>query len=117
MKRKIVVIMALVLTVTAISASAAFANGNEGQGETGAIKSMFDAMRSWSQRLQENGEITKEEAKEWDKHFKDMEKYHEENGINGHCGGQNNGNEGVENQNYMPGYRNGMMGSFSGNSL
>lgn len=116
MKRKITLILSLVLIVTAIGATTVLADGNGAQGEKSAIESMFDAMRSWSQQAQEKGEITGEEAKKLDDHFKDMEKYHEESGL-GHCGGSDNDNGDMENQNYKPGYGSGMMRNLSGNSL
>ncbi|NJD01008.1 MAG: hypothetical protein FIA99_00040 [Ruminiclostridium sp.] len=115
MKRKIIVVLAVALVVAAISVSAVFATDNGEQGKTGVIQSMFDAMRSWSQQAQDRGEITKEEAQQWDSHFKGMEKFHKENGLAGHCGGTNSGKG--ENQNHMPGYRNGMMGRPSGDGL
>lgn len=98
MKRKIAVILTLVLVVTAITASAVFAKENVEPAEKAAIKSMFDAMRSWAQQAQDNGDITKEEAKEWENHFKDMEKFHEKNGFGGMMG-------------------NGMMGNYYDNTL
>ncbi|MEZ0536846.1 hypothetical protein ACAG39_06280 [Caldicellulosiruptoraceae bacterium PP1] len=115
MKRKIMIILAVAIAITSISAFVVFAKDNREQGDKSAIRSMFDAMRSWIQQAQDNGKITKEETNEWNKHLNDMEKYHEKNGFEGHCGGTNN-REG-ENQSYMPGYGSDMMANFSGNSF
>ncbi|AUS97396.1 hypothetical protein CDQ84_15785 [Clostridium thermosuccinogenes] len=115
MKRKIMGILTVVLVVAALSTSAVFAKDNGDQREKSAINSMFDAMRNWSQQAQERGEITEEEAKEWEKHFEDMKKFHESNGFGGHCGGFNNDSGNAENQNYLP--RNSMMRRFSSNSI
>lgn len=110
MKKKIAIVLTLALVVTAISVSSVFAKDIEvDQGEKQAIKSMFDAMRSWSQQAQDSGEITKEEAKEWDKHFKDMEKFHEEDGFGGMMGSGTYGGGMMGNGNYGSG----MMGSYS----
>lgn len=85
--KKVLIVLTAALILTAISATGAFAENVIGPDEKSEIKSMFDSMRSWAQQAEENGEITKDEAKEWDKHFKSMEKYHKQNGFSEHCGG------------------------------
>lgn len=72
------------MVFTAMSVTAVFASDN--LNDRSNIKSMFDSMRDWARQAQSTGEISEQEAKEWNSHFEVMEKYHEKNGFAGHCG-------------------------------
>lgn len=51
-------------------------------------KNMMDYHREDLDKALENGEISEEEAKKWDEHYKYMEDFHNENGFRGCHGGR-----------------------------
>jgi hypothetical protein len=86
MKKKFAIVITAVLLVAAVSAPAVFAAEDNNSKVTERFESMFDSMRNWAKDAQERGQITQEEAERWNKHFDDMEEFHQENGFSGHCG-------------------------------
>lgn len=121
MSRKIAVIISISLLVVVIGAAVVFAAEQNNSKSADFIKSMFDFMRDQTNNAQKEGQITQEEAEEWNRHLDDMEKYHEENGFSQHCGDFEGKTSIPDNQNYSPrsgmgmmdGYYNGeMMGNY-----
>jgi hypothetical protein len=122
MKKKFVAVVALAMLVLAISAPIAFAQDNNKSDSSRVAGTMFDYRKDWVQKAIQNGDITKEEAQQWEEHFNAMEKYHEEYGYGRGCGryfnndtGSTNGtdNNQAGSQYYgrgMRGYGRGMMG-------
>ena len=86
MKRKIAVFFTVFALIAAVGASAVFAADGNNSNLTN-LKLKFDYMRDWTKDATEKGQITPEEAEQWNEHFAEMEKFHEENGFLGYCGG------------------------------
>lgn len=100
----IVLITALVFVII-VAVPSVFAASSE---DSNFFDSMFDFHKKWIERSVQNGDITEEEADQWNEHFNEMEEYHEENGFSEHCGGF--GDE-TENESYRSEFGSGMMGS------
>lgn len=109
MKKRIAVFITTLVLITSIAIPIALAAENEGSKTTKFFESMFDFHRKWIEKALEKGEITEEEAEQWNEHFGIMEKYHAENGFGGHCSGAVGPGNGTYNQSYRSYFGGGMM--------
>ncbi|WHH60151.1 DUF2680 domain-containing protein [Petroclostridium sp. X23] len=114
MKKKIAVFVTSLVLITAIAIPTALAAAPEDSKTSKFFESMFDFHRKWVEKSVEKGEITEEEAEQWNEHFDAMEKYHEENGFEDHCGGAAGPGNGPGNQSFRSQFNNGMMGGSGG---
>lgn len=85
MKRKFAALMTVFVLVLVMSVPTVFAAEENSLKSVDYFESMFDFMRNWIKDAQEKDQISKEETKEWEKHFNYIEKLHEKNGFSRHC--------------------------------
>ncbi|MGE4283422.1 MAG: DUF2680 domain-containing protein [Clostridia bacterium] len=114
MKKKSVVFITSLVLIAAIAIPAAFAAAPEDSKTSKFFESMFDFHRKWVDKSVEKGEITEQQAQQYNEHFDAMEEYHEENGFEDHCGGAAGPGNGANNQSFRSQFNGGMMGSNGG---
>ncbi|MBZ4646633.1 MAG: hypothetical protein PWR27_175 [Petroclostridium sp.] len=114
MKKKITVLITTLLLITAIAVPVALAADEKDSKASDFFNSMFDFHRKWVDKAVEKGDITEDEAKQWNEHFDYMQKFHEENGFGGQCGGVGGPGNGPANQSYRSQFNRGMMGGYGG---
>ncbi|WHH59971.1 DUF2680 domain-containing protein [Petroclostridium sp. X23] len=114
MKKKIAVFVTSLVLIAAIAIPTALAATPEDSKTSKFFESMFDFHRKWVDKSVKNGEITEEEAQNYNEHFDTMEKYHDENGFEDHCGGAAGPGNGPNNQSFRSQFNGGMMGSSGG---
>lgn len=109
MKKRYEIIAVIGILVVALTASAVFGavNGNkEKEQDQQFINQMFDSHQQWLDQAQKDGQVTPEQAKDWQEHFNYMRDFHGKNGFVSMGSMMNGGNM----MSGMMGVNGGMMG-------
>ena len=103
----------LIIALAVPMAYGAVSSNNQKTQDQQFFNQMFDTHQQWLDQAQEDGQVTPEQAKAWQEHFKNMRDFHEkygngpmesmmEGGMMGSDGGMmNNSNNGKNNGNMM----------------
>lgn len=111
MKKRFWVLAVAGILVLALAAPAAFGaiTGNVAKDKDQKfLNQMFNQHQQWLEKAEKDGDVTPEQAKEWQDHFNDMRDFHSKNGF-----GPMESMMGDDHHNSMMGPDGGMMDGFN----